>query len=185
MKDYKIGDIIDETEFTDASLWCSENNATLTEIEPVIRDVEEKYTVIVPVEKKAVVPAVTHDEVVPAVYDDDGNLIEPEKTITVIDEPEHTETITEEEELEETRIVQKEFRQFEIIEIPAPPPPTWEDIDKAREEYREQHIDKRTKARVRKMANGTWTEKDEQEYLALDAEVTAWIEENLPYPVGE
>ena len=68
---------------------------------------------------------------------------------------------------------------------PEKPAPTYEEIDKAREEYREQHIDKRTKARVRKMANGTWTEQDEQEYLALDAEVTAWIEENLPYPEEE
>jgi len=65
---------------------------------------------------------------------------------------------------------------------PEKPAPTWEEVDKAREEYREQHIDTRTKARVRKMANGTWTEKDEQEYLSLDAEVTAWIEANLPYP---
>ena len=32
------------------------------------------------------------------------------------------------------------------------------------------------------MANQTWTEEDERAYLDLDAEVTAWIEENLPYP---
>ena len=68
---------------------------------------------------------------------------------------------------------------------PEKPAPTWDEIDKAREEYREDHIDTRTKARVRKMANGTWTQEDEQAYLALDAEVTAWIEENLPYPVEE
>jgi len=65
---------------------------------------------------------------------------------------------------------------------PTKPDPTWEEVDKAREKYREDHIDTRTKARVRKQANGTWTEQDEQEYLALDAEITAWIEENLPYP---
>lgn len=68
---------------------------------------------------------------------------------------------------------------------PEKPAPTYEEIDRAREEYRESHIDTRTKARVRKMANGTWTEEDEQSYLALDAEVTTWIEENLPYPVEE
>ena len=72
-------------------------------------------------------------------------------------------------------------RRFQIVAIPEHIP-TWEEIDKARELYREQHIDTRTKARVRKQANGTWTEEDEQDYLALDAEVTAWIEENLPYP---
>ena len=63
--------------------------------------------------------------------------------------------------------------------------PTYEEIDKAREEYRKEHIDSKTAMRSRKMANGTWTSEDEQAYLALDAEVTAWIEENLPYPVGE
>lgn len=65
---------------------------------------------------------------------------------------------------------------------PEKPAPTYEEIDRAREEYREKHIDTRTKSRVRKMANGTWTEEDEQAYLDLDAEVTSWIEENLPYP---
>ena len=75
-----------------------------------------------------------------------------------------------------------DVRQFEIFEK-EPYIPTWEDIDKARERYREEHIDTRTKARVRKMANGSWTDEDEQAYIALDAEVTAWIEENLPYPV--
>lgn len=64
-----------------------------------------------------------------------------------------------------------------------PPEPTWEEIDAKREMYRETHIDTRTKARVRKMANHTWTDEDEQEYLALDAEVTAYIEEHFPYPV--
>ena len=62
------------------------------------------------------------------------------------------------------------------------PAPTYEEIDKAREDYRKEHIDSKTAMRSRKMANGTWTEEDEQAYLALDAEVTAWIEENLPYP---
>ena len=64
------------------------------------------------------------------------------------------------------------------------PAPTWEEVDKARVQYRREHIDDRTTARSRKQANHTWTEEDEQAYLALDAEVTAWIEENLPYPVG-
>jgi len=62
------------------------------------------------------------------------------------------------------------------------PDPTFNEIDQARIEYRKTHIDDKTIARMRKMANGTWTDEDEQEYLALDAEVTAWIEENLPYP---
>lgn len=32
---YKIGDIINEEEFSEASNWCSDNNATINEIEPV------------------------------------------------------------------------------------------------------------------------------------------------------
>lgn len=63
--------------------------------------------------------------------------------------------------------------------------PTHDDISKQREEYRKEHIDSKTSERTRRTANSTWTEEDEQSYLALDAEVTAWIEENLPYPEGE
>ena len=63
--------------------------------------------------------------------------------------------------------------------------PTYDDIKQMRIQYRKDHIDDKTLERQRKTANGTWTEEDEQDYLALDAEVTAWIEENLPYPVGE
>lgn len=72
-------------------------------------------------------------------------------------------------------------RRFEIIEIPVPTP-THEDIEQERILYRQQHIDDKTIERSRKMANGTWTEKDEEAYLELDREVTEWIEENLPYP---
>lgn len=76
-------------------------------------------------------------------------------------------------------------RRYEIKEIPPAPAPTREDVDRARIAYRREHIDDRTIARMRKQANGTWTPEDEIEYLALDAEVTAYIEENLPYPEEE
>ena len=62
------------------------------------------------------------------------------------------------------------------------PAPTREEISQRREEYRKEHIDSKTAERSRRMANGSWTEDDEKAYLELDAEVTAWIEENLPYP---
>lgn len=74
-------------------------------------------------------------------------------------------------------------RRYEIKEIPPIPAPTREDIDRMRVAYRREHIDDRTIARMRKQANGTWMPKDEAEYLALDAEVTAYIEEHLPYPI--
>lgn len=73
-------------------------------------------------------------------------------------------------------------RRYKIKEIPLAPASTREDVDRMRVAYRREHIDDRTIARMRKQANGTWTEEDEVEYLVLDAEVTAYIEENLPYP---
>lgn len=76
-------------------------------------------------------------------------------------------------------------KRYEIKEVPPAPAPTREDVDRARIAYRREHIDDRTIARMRKQANGTWTPEDEIEYLALDAEVTAYIEENLPYPEEE
>lgn len=62
------------------------------------------------------------------------------------------------------------------------PAPTKDEIKQMRIEYRHEHIDDQTLERNRKIANGTWTQEDETAYLALDAEVTAYIEENLPYP---
>lgn len=66
---------------------------------------------------------------------------------------------------------------------PEKPAPTKEEIKQLRIAYRREHIDNQTLERNRKMANGTWTQEDEAEYLALDAEVTAYIEENYPYGV--
>ena len=65
---------------------------------------------------------------------------------------------------------------------PQKPAPTREEIDALRIAYRKENIDDKTIARMRKQANGTWTEADEAEYLALDAEVTIYIEGNYPYP---
>lgn len=76
-------------------------------------------------------------------------------------------------------------KRYEIKEVPSAPAPTREDVDRMRVAYRREHIDDRTIARMRKQANGTWTPEDEDKYLALDAEVTAYIEENLPYPEEE
>ena len=72
--------------------------------------------------------------------------------------------------------------RYEIKAIPPAPAPTREEIEKARIAYRHEHIDDETLCRLRKQANGTWTQEMEDAYLALDAEVTAYIEEHLPYP---
>lgn len=71
--------------------------------------------------------------------------------------------------------------RYEIKETVVPVP-TREDIEEDRIAYRRRHIDNETLRRMRKQANGTWTPEDEVEYLALDAEVTAYIEEHFPYP---
>ena len=72
--------------------------------------------------------------------------------------------------------------RYEIKAIPPAPAPTKDDIKQMRIAYRHEHIDNQTLERNRKIANGTWMPADEAAYLALDAEVTAYIEENLPYP---
>jgi hypothetical protein len=69
--------------------------------------------------------------------------------------------------------------------LPVPTPPTHEEVRQQRIRYRREHIDDQTAERSRKMANNTWTEDDETAYLALDAEVTAYVEEHFPYPVEE
>lgn len=68
---------------------------------------------------------------------------------------------------------------------PEPHIPTHEEIEQKRIEYRKSHIDDKTLERQRRQANGSWTPEDEEAYLALDKEVTEWIEENLPYPDSE
>ena len=65
------------------------------------------------------------------------------------------------------------------------PVPTKEEMEKARKLYRQTHIDDNTLERSRKMVNGTWTQENENAYLALDAEVTAYVEEHFPYPKEE
>lgn len=66
--------------------------------------------------------------------------------------------------------------------VPEKPASTHDEVSKMREEYRKEHIDSQTAMRSRKMANQTWTPEDEREYLDLDAEVTAYINEHFPYP---
>lgn len=69
--------------------------------------------------------------------------------------------------------------------VPEPPAPTYDEISELRKRYRREHIDDNTAERSRKIANDTWTDEDEEAYLALDREVTEYIEANFPYPVGE
>lgn len=77
--------------------------------------------------------------------------------------------------------IESTVKYYATVKNPEPTPPTNEEIRQLRIEYRRSHIDDKTAERSRKIANNTWTDEDEQAYLQLDAEVTAWIEENLPY----
>lgn len=72
-------------------------------------------------------------------------------------------------------------KYYKTVKLPEPTPLADEEIKQMRINYRREHIDDQTAERSRKMANGTWTNEDEQAYLALDAEVTAYIEEHYPY----
>lgn len=94
--------------------------------------------------------------------------------------------LDEYEVIEDTEHTCKDYVQYngEFLLKEDVPPPTYEEIDKAREDYRKEHIDSKTAMRSRKMANGTWTEEQEEEYLKLDEEVTRYIEVHFPYPVG-
>lgn len=77
--------------------------------------------------------------------------------------------------------IEQQGEYYAVVANPEPTPPTDEEIRQMRIQYRREHIDDQTAERSRKMANGTWTDEDEAAYLALDAEVTAYIEEHYPY----
>ena len=103
---------------------------------------------------------------------------EETKEYTVINQEEAKELGWEQHDLD----VGYDGNFYEKGYAPTQPNYTWEQIDEMRIQYRHDNIDDKTIARMRKQANGTWTEEDEQAYLALDAEVTAYIEEHYPYP---
>lgn len=106
-------------------------------------------------------------------YDEDGNPYELKMTYK-----EYYESIG----MSEMNVEQAVCGQWYLQGYaPEPTPPTHEEVRQMRIEYRRNHIDDQTSERSRKQANKTWTDEDEADYLALDAEVTAYIEENLPY----
>ena len=106
-------------------------------------------------------------------YDEDGNPYELKMTYK-----EYYESIgMSEMEVEQAVCGQWYLQGY----APEPTPPTDEEIRQMRIMYRRANIDDQTAERSRKMANQTWTDEDEAAYLALDAEVTAYIEEHYPY----
>ena len=183
---YHIGDIVGMDEYPEAVAWCDENNATLTEIDPVDRDVEETYTEQVPVESEIVVPAIVHIEETPVSYtDESGNIIEKIETETVIDVPEHTEKVVEYTDVEKTRIVKKTFRQFRIDAIPQYVP-TYEDQKRNRSFAYTNEVDPIT-AHINRLRDEEQTEEiiaKIEELKSERAKKVEEIKERYPYPEG-
>ena len=75
------------------------------------------------------------------------------------------------------QIIQSQKVQVQIVEPATNDGLTEEErIDREKIRIREAMIDRQTIRRSRKIANGTWTDDDEQAYLLLDAHVTGIIE---------
>lgn len=112
--------------------------------------------------------------------------IKDNKIIAVSETGEFT-LLEYDESIEDTEHTCDDYEQYngEFLLKADVPSPTYEEVDKMREDYRKEHIDSKTAMRSRKMANGTWTDELEEEYLELDSKVTNYIEVHFPYPVGE
>lgn len=165
--DFYIGQIFDEMYPSEAAEWCDANNAMMVEITPVIRVVVEEYetTEI----QDMIIPAITHIET-------DENGVEYE----IIDEPERKEQ--REMPVVKTREVEKEIRRFEIVAIPEP---TVEEKNKSVKQTRaylySDLIDPLHAEKQRKVVLGTWTEADEEDYVAEVKRLTEKIQTENPY----
>ena len=165
--DFYIGQIFEDTYPSEAINWCNENKARMIDIEPVIRVVVEEYetTEI----QDVIIPAITHIET-------DENGVEYE----IIDEPERTEQM--EVPVVKTRELEKEIRRFEIVAIPEP---TVEQKNKSIKQTRaylySDLIDPLHAEKQRKVVLGTWTEADEEDYVAEVKSLTEKIQTENPY----
>lgn len=165
--EFHIGQIFEDMYPSEAADWCNANNAMIVEIDPVVRTVTEEYETVE--EETKVIPAVTHIET-----DEEGNEHE------VIDVPEHEETIYN--PVTKTREVEKELRCFRIDAIPEP---TIEEKNEAIKQTRaslySSLVDPLHAEKQRKVILGTWSEEDEEQYVAKVKELTAKIQEENPY----
>lgn len=165
--DFYIGQIFEDIYPPEAAEWCDSNNATIVEIDPIVRTVTEEYETVE--EETKVIPAVTHIET-----DEEGNEHE------VIDVPEHEETIYN--PVTKTREVEKELRCFRIDAIPEPTVEEKnEQIKQTRASLYSSLIDPLHAEKQRKVVLGTWTEADETEYVEQVKALTAKIQEENPY----
>ena len=161
-EEFYIGQIFDGMYPKEASDWANENNADITEIDPIEKDVEEKHFEQVPVEKEIVIPATE-------------------------DEPEHTETVTEFKTEEKTRTVKQTIRRFEIVERPLPPAPTYEEQKQKRANAYQLEVDPIT-SHIDRLRDEEQTEEIVAKINELIAERAAKVEEikaRYPYPVEE
>lgn len=165
--EFYIGQIFEDMYPSEAADWCNANNAMIVEIAPVVRTVTEEYETVE--EETKVIPAVTHIET-----DEEGNEHE------VIDVPEHEETIYN--PVTKTREVEKELRCFRIDAIPEPTVEEKnEQIKQTRASLYSSLVDPLHAEKQRKVILGTWSEEDEEQYVAKVKELTAKIQEENPY----
>lgn len=160
-EEYYIGQVFEEMYPKEASDWANANNADIIEIDPIEKDVEEKYETIVPVENEIVIPATE-------------------------DEPEHTETVTENQIQEQTQIVTKTVRRFEIVEKQTPTP-TYEEQKQNRANAYQLDVDPIT-SHIERLRDEEQTEETVAKINELIAERAVKVEEikaRYPYPVEE
>ena len=140
--------------------------------------------------EERIIPEKSHEEVIPAEYDAEGNLIKDEEIIKVIDEEERTETITVGdwykslgmEEME----VEKAYSSWYIAGFaPEKPAQTKEEISALREQAYIKEVDILHAQRQRKTILKTWTEEDEENYIAEVKQLSEDIANRYPYPTEE
>ena len=141
--------------------------------------------------EERIIPEKSHEEVIPAEYDEEGNLIKEEETIKVIDEEEHTETITVGDwykslGMEEMEVEQAYNGSWYVAGFaPVKPAPTKEEISALREQAYIKEVDTLHAQRQRKTIIGTWTDEDEENYIAEVKRLSEDIANRYPYPDEE
>lgn len=141
--------------------------------------------------EERIIPEKSHEEVIPAEYDEEGNLIKDEETITVIDEEEHTEIITVGDWYKSLGMTEMEVEQayngswYIAGFAPEKPAPTREELSALREQAYIKEVDILHAQRQRKTILGTWTEQDEANYIAEVKRLSADVANRYPYPDEE
>ena len=93
--------------------------------------------------------------------------------------------IEEKHEEQETEQGKSDVRYYEIVERPAPLPPTRDEISQLREQAYVRRVDVLHAQKMRHQVLGDWTEEDETKYEANVIRLSQEIAEQYPYPEEE